>query len=120
MADIPGEPSGAPYDPGPRGDGLDPYVPADVDNWDATTLPNTIEIGAAEQLLICDRSGFKIPVAEGLIQTWDGLFVRRASWEPRHALDFVRSRPESGQKGSPRPEPADVYLDTNEVEADDL
>lgn len=58
--------------------------------------------------LICDRTGFKIPVSEGLREEWNGLKVRRESWEPRHPQDFVRGVDEN-QKGSPRPEGADSF-----------
>lgn len=120
---VPGEPAdGTPFDPGlPEGpQGSDPYTTADDDNFDPTSLESTQEIGASEQLLICDWSGFKIEVCEGLRQTWDNFMVRQASWEPRQPLDFVRSKPEYAQKGSPRPEQDDIFLTTNQVSSDDL
>ena len=60
--------------------------------------------------LICDRTGFRIPVAEGLRTEWTGRMVRRQSWEPRHPQDYVRGSPER-IKGSPRPEPDDAFID---------
>ena len=117
---IPGEPSGSPYDPAIPTDSETPYVPQDLNNFDSSTLETDQVIGFPDNYLICDRSGFKIPVSEGLRETWDGLKVRSESWEKRQPLDFVRGRPESNQKGSPRPEPDDVFLTTNEVSTDDL
>lgn len=120
---VPGEPAdGTPYDPGlpDAPQGSDPYTASDDDNFDPTTLEAGQEIGAPEQLLICDRSGFKIDIKQGLKKTWDNFMVRKESWEPRQPLDFVRTKPERGQKGSPRPEQEDVFLDTNDVSADDL
>lgn len=74
-------------------------------------VPSTYEI--------CDRTGFKVPVGE-LVQEWNGAMVRRLSWEPRHAQDFVRGRTES-LKGSPRPETTNSFIaDDAQVEASDL
>lgn len=58
--------------------------------------------------LICDRTGFKIRVSDGLRKEWTGALVREESWEPRHQQDFVRAVPEH-QKGSPRPEQQDTF-----------
>jgi len=117
---IPGEPSGSPYDPNiPTGTDT-PYDPAALHNFDSTTLDSDQEIGFSDQYLICDRSGFRITVAEGLRETWDKLKVRVESWERRQPLDFVRTKSESNQKGSSRPEQDDVFLATNEVSTDDL
>ena len=118
---IPGEPVSVPFDTGvpDNPQGSDPYTPADDDNFTASTLESTQEIGAPENLLICDRSGFKIPVSAGLVKTWDNLMVRQASWEPRQPQGFVRGIPER-QTGSPLPEQDDKFLATNDVSSSDL
>ena len=77
---------------------LDPPV-----NLDATT-------DNPSNYLICQRSGFRVSVEEGLMQTWDGLWVRKEDWEPRHPQDFVRSRPETNQRGSVSPEQPDSFI----------
>ena len=69
--------------------------------------------------LICDRTGFRIAVRDGLKREWTGRLVRVRSWEIRHPLDFVRIRPEQ-QKGSPRPEPDEIFLNANDVTAGSL
>ncbi len=38
---------------------------------------------------ICDRCGKPFKASE-LKKTWDGLWVCRRDWEPRHPQDFVR------------------------------
>ena len=78
---------------------------------------------AESNYLICDRTGFKIPVEEGLVEEWNGRMVRRKSWEPRHPLDVIRARGESKRDGSPRPEPQDQFIEdlyASGVTADDL
>lgn len=69
--------------------------------------------------LICDRTGFRQPVSSGLRKEWTGAMIRPQSWEPRHPQDYVRAKAEHPQ-GSPRPEPADRFLSTNEVSTEDL
>lgn len=73
--------------------------------------------------LICDRTGFKVRVKDGLRKEWNGWMVRAESWESRHPQDFVRSRGED-LEGSPRPEHADRFIGTdiypNGVTAGDL
>ena len=69
--------------------------------------------------LICDRTGFRVSVKEGLVREWDGKMVRRASFERRNSQDFVRALSEV-QSGSTRPEQTDRFLAVNEVQASDL
>lgn len=71
------------------------------DNPNATTEPSNY--------LVCQRSGFRVSVEEGLKRTWDGLFVRQEDWEPRHPQSFVRARAEK-QRGSYSPEPEDIFV----------
>lgn len=57
---------------------------------------------------VCDRSGFTLPASK-LRKTWDGLWVRPESFEPRHPQDFAgRARPESLPEVT-RP-PSDIFL----------
>lgn len=81
-------------------------------NSDATT-------DVPSNYLICDRTGFRVSVAEGLVEEWTGARVRARSFESRHPQDFVRGSSEQ-QKGSDRPEQTDRFLGTNEVQASDL
>lgn len=120
MASIPGEPDGTPYSSGQPESLETVYDPTALHNFDATTLESDQEIGHVAQELFCDRSGFRVSLAEGLQKTWDGLMVRAEDWEPRHPLDFIRSRTTEKHKGSPRPEGDDVFLATNAVAGDDL
>jgi hypothetical protein len=55
-----------------------------------------------------------------LLKNWDGLMTRAASFDVRHPLDFIRSKAEDLQKGSPRPEQDDTFLAAGDVTADDL
>lgn len=66
------------------------------------------ELPPKPNYLICDRTGFKLPVAEGLRKEWTGYLVRKESLDRRHPQEFVRARPERA-KGSPRPEPDDIF-----------
>ena len=59
-------------------------------NGDATETPSNY--------LICERTGFRVSVSEGLKEEWDGRKVRKKSLEPRNAQDFVRARPESREE----------------------
>ena len=62
--------------------------------------------------IICDRSGFRVSVKEGLRTEWNNVQVREESFELRNAADFVRTIAES-QEGSVRPEPAtDTFITT--------
>lgn len=38
---------------------------------------------------VCDRTGFTVR-AENTRKQWNGLIVRKESWEARHPQDFVR------------------------------
>ena len=67
--------------------------------------------------LICQRTGFKIPVNEGLVKDGYGMWVRAESRDRRHPQEFVRSRPEQ-QKGSVAPEPEDTFTTTRVLPAD--
>jgi len=87
---------------------------------EAPTNSDAVE-GYSDQELICDRTGFKIPISEGLMEEWNGRMVRKESFEPRHPQDFVRGVSEN-QEGSPRPEQGDRFIGTDipAVTTDDL
>lgn len=92
---------------------LDPAIPPDP----GTPITNPEAILYASQYEICDRTGFRV-MRGTLIKQWDGAMVRPKSWEARHPQDFVRGVPEH-QKGSPRPEQEDQFIEV-EVSAEDL
>lgn len=50
----------------------------------------------------CDRTGFKVK-ASHTQREWNGLIVRRDSWEPRHPQDYLRARPDHPAVPDPRP-----------------
>ena len=54
---------------------------------------------------------------------WDGLLVRRESFDRRHPQGFVRAVSERSLRGSPNPEQEDVFIEDaypSGVGADDL
>jgi hypothetical protein len=69
--------------------------------------------------LICDQSGFKIHLHEAK-KTWDGYWVRKDFWEPRHPQDFVRGVRDKIKAEVTRPESEDVFVGANEVKRSDL
>lgn len=69
--------------------------------------------------LICDECGFKVRASETR-KRWDGRRVCSKDWEPRHPQDFVRGRRDKQRVPEPRPEPADVFIDENDVTAGSL
>ena len=77
----------------------------------ADGITNTLATPGEDNPLICDRTGFKVPVSKGLQKEWTGAMVRPESWEARHPLDFMRARSTERHSGSPRNEPADVFID---------
>lgn len=101
----------------------DPYDAETTHNWFRGTLETKQKVGHSEQLLICQRTGFKIKLEHGLLQEWNGRWIRRKSVEPRHPLDYIRASAGEGQRGSPRPEQADqdiADLYPSGVQASDL
>ena len=68
---------------------------------------------------ICDRCGGKFRQSETR-KTWDGLWVCKKDWEPRHPQDSIRGRGDRQSVPEPRPEPEDYFLSDNEVTAEDL
>jgi len=69
--------------------------------------------------IICDRTGFKVKASRAK-RTWDNLFVRGQSWEKRHPQDFLHTVEDNQSVPIARTESTDVFLNTNEITADDL
>lgn len=68
----------------------------------------------------CDRCGYEARASETR-RTWDNLRVHSIDcWEPRHPQDFVRGRVDRQAVPNARPEPADIFLDVNDVTAESL
>ena len=72
-----------------------------------------------DHYLICDVCGYKIRHSESR-KRWDGLRVCEKDWEPRHPQDFVRGKRDRQAVRDARPEPADTFLNDNDVTAADL
>lgn len=56
---------------------------------------------------ICDRCGFLFKASQ-LKETWDGLYVDQACWEPRHPMDFQKGIKDDPSVPWTRPEGADT------------
>jgi hypothetical protein len=59
--------------------------------------------------VICDRCGMKFKSGD-LLKTWDGLWVCRSDWEPRHPQDFVKGVKDLQKPSLSRPEAPDVFV----------
>ena len=55
-----------------------------------------------DHLMICDYSGFKFHASE-MRKTWDGYWVHKRFWEPRHPQDFVRATEDDQSVDDARP-----------------
>lgn len=76
------------------------------------------ELNAKAQF-ICQRSGFKLPITEMVIE-WTGLRVGRRFADRRNPQDFVSGvRDDPGLRVS-SPEPADVFVSGNGPSQSDL
>lgn len=66
----------------------------------------------------CDISGFIVNASECRLR-WDGLFVRKDLWSPRHPQDYTP--PIKPEKVPPivRPEGVDVFIEANDVRPED-
>ena len=63
---------------------------------------------------ICDRTGFKIKATDAQ-KEWNGLVVRRRSFELRHPQDFLRSKKDHQAVADPRSEATNSFIGTNTV-----
>lgn len=91
-----------------------------VSRWPWTCRWTRDEFKFGEYNMICDRTGFKIKSGDAK-REWNGLTVRKESWEPRHPQDFVRGRADRQAVPNARPEPAsDTFITAADVTPDDL
>ncbi|MBX4215917.1 hypothetical protein KW797_03135, partial [Candidatus Parcubacteria bacterium] len=67
----------------------------------------------------CDRSGVIAP-ASRMRRTWDGLFVLKELWEPRHPLDTAPSIKPEPRPAVPRPWGTDTFIEATDITAEDL
>lgn len=72
-----------------------------------------------DHYVYCDRCGFKTRRSQAR-RTWDGLLVCAADWEPRNPLDTFKPVRERQTIRDARPEPENVFLDSNEVTPESL
>lgn len=68
---------------------------------------------------ICQASGFDFPLKE-LVRQWDGALVHPRFLDQRHPLDAPRVPRVERPLPYASPEPADVFLGTNDVQPGDL
>ena len=61
---------------------------------------------------VCDRTGFRVYASEMRMQ-WDGVFVRKKSWEPRQGQDIIKSKRDIQTVPIPRPRSDPVFIDVN-------
>lgn len=69
--------------------------------------------------VICDYSGFKVRASE-CRRTWDGYYVHKKYWEPRHPQDFVRGRVDRQTVEIARPEQEDRFITSADISPEDL
>lgn len=74
---------------------------------------------AGDHWVICDECGFKVRSSQTRLR-WDNRLVCLKDWEPRHPQEFVRGRKDKQRVSNPRPEPADVFLELNQVTEDNI
>ena len=61
--------------------------------------------------VICDRTGFKMKRSQ-CRKEWNGLLVRRESFEERHPQDTLRSFEDHQAVPDPRSESTNVFIET--------
>jgi len=84
----------------------------DIQNTDATQYDQN-------KNTVCERSGFKLKVKDGIAIEYNGIKVRHDSYDPKHFQLDVRLQAEL-LTGPIQPEGADTFLAVNEVKATDL
>ena len=82
-----------------------------------TPITNSNTYTAENNVEHCARSGFRLYPDEIIRDGETGHWVRKKSHDNRHPQDMVRSV-DIGKKGSPSPEPADRWLEVNEITKD--
>ena len=72
-----------------------------------------------ENLVICDRCGFRYHTHE-VKREWNGLYTcTRYCWEQRHPQDLIRSKHDDQRPSLSRPEGTDTFI-TTAITQDDL
>jgi hypothetical protein len=69
--------------------------------------------------MLCDLCGRKFKARE-LRKQWDGLMVCADDYSARHPQDMVRGIPDRQAVPVARPEGSDQFLETNDVQPEDL
>lgn len=64
---------------------------------------------------VCEVCGFQHK-ADEMKERWDGLFVCKEDWEPRHPLDFARTVADNMSVKRPAPDPSPNYIDVPYLE----
>jgi hypothetical protein len=72
-----------------------------------------------DYLVKCDRTGFTYYRSQCRTE-WNGLLVRKESWEARHPQDLIRSIRDDQSVPDPNPPGEDIFLEPGDVSADDL
>ena len=67
---------------------------------------------------LCQRCGFKY-WASDMSQEWNGLYVCKKCWEPRHPLDFQRGKEDDTSVPWTSPDDSEAVLDITDVTATD-
>lgn len=67
----------------------------------------------------CDISGFVVKASQ-CKKMWNGWFVRKDLWTPRHPLDHVPPVKDAQRPSHPRPEGEDQFIEAGDVTAADL
>ena len=70
-------------------------------------------------IVICDRSGQRVKAKDCRMQ-WDGLFVQKKYWEPRHPQDRVRAVTDKIVPPIVRPEGEAKVISAVSIGDDDL
>lgn len=68
---------------------------------------------------VCHECG-RVFLRSEMRTRWDKAIVCLADWEPRQPQDYVRARRDQIRVDSPSPEPAEVFLTTNQVTPESL
>ena len=82
-------------------------------------MAKTTRYAKGDYNVICDYSGRKVKASE-CKKTWDGFFVHKDYWEPRHPQDFVRGTVDEQKVPIARPEAPDQFVEPDEVKKEDL
>lgn len=97
----------ASFEGGPPSQGIQSFYKFTENDSGITNDEATQEV---ENNLICDMTGFKVPVKPGLKKQWNNLMVREKSWERRHPLELARVKAEKPGP-APHPEQPDRYIE---------